>query len=153
MDVEVHQQESNVGGHVGIPESPVKLDAIEDENLLGQADVLQMKVAVAIADLSSGDALIKEGKLILHEEVGTLFDFPETFCREGKPQVLFGLAEILFKVMPNGVDRTKRSDLGVRLGLGVKVRDLGGNFMQEGRGDVSPGQPSLHHAVLGKLPH
>jgi len=112
-----------------------------------------MKVPVAIADLSSGDAPIKEGKLPLHKAVGTSSDFPKKFCRDGKPNVLLSLAEILFKVMPNGIDRPKRRDLRIRFGLGVVASNLAGNFLQEGWCDISPEKPPLHHAILGKLLH
>ena len=48
--IEVHRQKSHLGRRVAESEALVELDAVKNNNLIGNADMFQVQVAVAVPD-------------------------------------------------------------------------------------------------------
>jgi hypothetical protein len=54
VKIEIHEKKGKIRSHVPVPKTRVELDAVEDKDFIPQADVLQMEVAMAVPDSSSG---------------------------------------------------------------------------------------------------
>ena len=110
VEIQVHGQKSQISGHVGVAETLVELDAVEDDGLVFKTDVGQVQIAVALPDAALSYAAGEEIGPLLIETVGESHDFSKTLFREADALVGGGLGEVLVGVEldrlhpPQGVD-------------------------------------------------
>ena len=126
MIVEVHEEEGEIRGHVGKSKAVVEFNAVEDEDLLVQADMPEVQVPVAIPDLSLPDPPLKKGKPAIHEPAIFLPDLVKGFRRQNRAHVFFGLGEVLLHVSAHGFNLPITGDRRAGFGMGVETGDFRG---------------------------
>ena len=98
--LEVHSQESNLGGYVNIPKAFIEFDAIDNAYLLmvEKIDVFRPQVTVAIPDASLLFTLRKPIGVVLGERAYRLLDLGVGLLGERLPNTVCGLPKVLLPI-------------------------------------------------------
>ena len=99
MKVQVHGQKIDIRGHITIAEAVIKFNAIKDMDVIGQADVLHVQIAVAVPDAAFPDALEKQGPVPGEERPGKVANLLEQFPGKHLPRQGFGPGKVLLMVV------------------------------------------------------
>ena len=95
VQVQVHRQEGNVVGDVEVAKVLVELNAVVDADVVvGEVDVFEAQVAVAVHDEAPGPAAVEEGRVLVEEPVGVVPQRVVGGAGEKRPDVIGGLLEV-----------------------------------------------------------
>jgi len=151
--VEVHGKEGRLGRHVAVTEALVELDAVEDDDPVGQADVLGVEVAVAVPDPVFLHALLEQLPLPIQVPIHPGLEEIVPAAGEGDPDVRCRLLEVLVVIAPDRFDAAALVDLAARIRGGVECGDLPGDGIHGPPGDLPFGQQPLQHPLPRKPLH
>ena len=98
--VEVHSQESHLGGDIGIAERVVKLYTVVNADAVGETNMCGVEVAVAVPYAAVVNPLLKQGGVFLEEMTGALLEIVIFVRRDNGADVFCRLAEIIFQGNP-----------------------------------------------------
>src|SRR6266545_2863222 len=121
MQVEVHEEKGDVGRGIGIAKAAVELDAVEDADVIGEADVSRMDVAVAVPDEAAGNPLSEKLTLVGQKVVHPVTDKLQVPFRYYKWREFGNLLKILFPIPADAFPAAEAVDKLAPLGVEMKI--------------------------------
>ncbi len=100
--VQIHRQKGHFRRHVAAAETLVEFNAVKNNDVVGDADVLQMQIAVAFPDFVIGHPLFKKGLSDFQKAVHVTFDKIILPGRDRLVAVFFSLRKVFVLIMTDG---------------------------------------------------
>src|SRR4030042_6598363 len=97
--IEIHGQEGDVRSYIRIPKPFIKLDAIDNENLISPGDMLQPKVPVAVQNPTGRDPLQKYFPIRSKKRVRLILYLFIQFPAHGHINISLCLLEVLVGIL------------------------------------------------------
>ena len=118
VELKIHRQEREIARDINVTEAGVELDAVIDvHRIWGEMDVLQMQIAMAIADPSAADARVQKLLPLLIKRVRKMNDRVEDRLGQALANELLRHLEVPIRAHAQAVDgcvllRLRRQRLG-----------------------------------------
>ena len=153
-EVEIHRQERGVAGHVNVAEAVVEFDAVVNrEAFPTEMNVLEVQVAVAIADAPFVDARGEKGRVPAVKRHGPVADCGKRRTRDGHADEVFGLPEVFVGADPQVRDAAPLFDLRGRLLRLVKWHQRLDDLVHLTRRNSPLGEQPRQKAALRQAAH
>ena len=153
VKIQVHGQKIDVRGHITISEAVIKFNAIEDMDVVGQADILHVQIAVAVPDAAFPDALQKQGPVPGQERPGKVSNLLEQLPGKHLPRQRLGPGKVLLVIVGDDGRLPILVDPGAGGGCRVERRQPVNDAVQVLGLQLPPIRHFIHHAILGHPHH
>jgi hypothetical protein len=153
VEVQVHGQKIDIRRHIAISEPVIKFDAIENMDVVGQADIPHVQIAVAVPDAALPDAPQKQAPAPGEESPGKIPDLLKQFPGKQLPRQGLGAGKVLLMVVGDDGRLPILVDFWAGGGLGVKRHQPGNDAIQVLPAQFAPVRHLVHHALLGHPHH
>ena len=102
--IQVHRQKGNFRRHITIPEALIELYAIKDNDIIRNADMFQMQIAVAVPNFMLRNPSLQKIFVGVQKFFHIFPDELELISRNSNIPILFGLCEVFVRIVADSLD-------------------------------------------------